>query len=97
MVCVEWIHLTTWPTPSSRLHKADLLESYRNPIKEYNERPYNVEIYVSHHKVVRPVKPLREARPGGLLRKVSFVLKLGIGKPEILRSFFCWEGFSIGC
>jgi hypothetical protein len=58
------MYLTTWPTPSSRLHKADFLEIFCNLTEECKGFSYNVEIHVPNRKAVRPVKPLRGARPG---------------------------------
>jgi len=44
--------------PSSRLHKADFLESSCNLTEEHRGLPYNGEIHVPNRKAVRPVKLL---------------------------------------
>jgi hypothetical protein len=52
------MYFANWPIPSSRLHKADLLESSCNLTEEYKGLSYRVEIHVLNRKAVRPVKPL---------------------------------------
>jgi hypothetical protein len=52
-----WTYLAAWPTLSSRLHKADLSESFCNEAEEYKRLLSDIEIDVLNRKVVRPVKP----------------------------------------
>ena len=42
----DWIYPAHWPTPSSRLHKADVLEDVGNLTKRYNGCLLYVEVSV---------------------------------------------------
>jgi hypothetical protein len=46
-----------WPTLSSRLHKADLSESFYNEAEEFMRLLSDIEIDVLNRKGERPVKP----------------------------------------
>ena len=74
------MHLTPKPTPSSRLPRADLLESSCNLTEQYKGLLYNLKTLVPNRKAVRPVKPFRGAWPGGVFLRAPVDLKTGGGQ-----------------
>lgn len=78
-----WKYLATWPVPSSRLHKAYLLESSCNLIREHKEHCYNLEIHVLNYKAVRAVNPLQGAARWLVPKRIRRSKKLGVGESRI--------------
>ncbi len=62
-------HLDTWPTLSSRFHKADLSESFYIGAEEYKRFLYDIKIDVLNLQVEQSVKPYLKGSAKRLVHK----------------------------